>query len=91
MRISSRSVTLSWTLPEENQRNGLIVGYMVVCTGEDSTMSFTLETFNFTATVEDLSPYVLYMCSITASTSAGAGPAADLNFTTATEGKQLVV
>lgn len=81
--IGARNVTLSWTIPEESGRNGIITGYSVICADGGG---ITLAASNLMATVGGLNPYSLYMCSVTASTSAGAGPAATLNFTTASEG-----
>lgn len=85
--IGARNVTLSWTNPEENERNGVITGYMVSCADGDSTTSNARTTSSLTATVGELTPYLLYTCRVTASTSAGVSPAATLNFTTATAGK----
>ena len=85
--INARNATLSWTLPEESERNGMITTYMVACTDGDSVMTNTLTTSNFTATIEGLSPFSFYMCNVTASTRVGSGPAASLNFTTDADSK----
>ena len=83
--VYSRNITLSWTLPEENGRNGIITSYMVTCTDEDG-VSTSLTTSGVTATVGGLSPYSPYVCSVSASTSAGAGPPVTASLTTATDG-----
>ncbi len=84
---TSRNVTLSWASPQESERNGMIVGYMVACVNRDGSAISTLTTTSFSITVGGLSPYSFYMCSVTASTSIGNSPEATLNFTTATDCK----
>lgn len=84
--ISPRNATLSWTPPEEGQRNGIIIGYTVACV-DDSSFRYMLTTTDLTAMVTGLNPSSHYMCNVSASTGAGSSPAASLNFTTATAGK----
>lgn len=64
----------------------MITGYTVTCT--DGTNSNTVTTSDVTATLVALTPNSLYTCSVTASTSAGNGPASSLNITTATDSKR---
>jgi len=52
----------------------------------NTVMTRTLTTTDVTATVTNLNPLSPYTCDVTASTSVGTGPAASLNFTTATAG-----
>ena len=84
---TSRNVTLSWEAPQESERNGMIVGYTVTCVNRDGSVISTVTTTNLSITVGGLRSYSFYMCSVTASTSAGDSPEATLNFTTATDGK----
>ena len=84
--IDSRSVTLSWTLPPERGRNGMILSYTAICHDINGNFFGPLTTVNNTATFEDLSPFTSHHCSVHASTSVGSGPAATLNFTTDSDG-----
>ena len=84
--IGSRSVTLSWTLPPESGRNGMISSYTAMCSDSNGNIFGPLTTINNTATFEDLSPFTHHHCSVYASTSIGSGPAATLNFTTNSDG-----
>ena len=86
--ISTRNVTLSWDLPEESKRNGVITAYMVSCSDEDDMLVTTFTTSALTATVKGLGIYSFYTCNVAASTSIGYGPEATLNFTTASDGKE---
>ena len=74
-------VNFFWDPPSPVQRNGIITGYNIVCipteggqpvsiTVTDVGMSGTLS-----ATVGMFTPATQYSCAITASTSAGPGPA----------------
>ncbi len=65
----------------------MIIGYMVTCTDGSGNLVHTLSTSNFMETIGSLNPYSFYTCSVTASTSAGEGPAVALNFTTAIDGE----
>ena len=75
-------VIFFWEPPPLDQRNGIIIGYDIVCTSSgsgqpvesfvvtDDGMSGTLN-----ATFGMFIPATQYNCAITASTSAGPGPA----------------
>lgn len=86
--ISTRNVTLSWELPEESKRNGVITAYMVSCSDEEDMLVTTFTTSTLTATVEGIDIYSFYTCNVAASTSGGYGPEATLNFTTTSDGKE---
>ena len=71
---SSRMFTLSWDPPNFEDRNGIIIGYVIniinVRTNEASEY-----TSNTTAlTLSSLSPYTIYYCTVAARTSVGTGP-----------------
>ena len=87
--IGGRNVTLSWTLPEANERNGIIIGYSADCTDRDGTLINNIMTSYLNTTIGDLSPYSFYTCSVAAFTSVGSGPAGTLNLTTDVEGKRI--
>ena len=80
-----RALQLSWDPPEEDKRNGEITGYQVECNG---TMSPTVSGSITSITVENLTPFTSYDCSVSASNVAGNGPKAYITGTTAEEGKQ---
>ena len=72
--VSSRMSTLSWNPPNYEDRNGIIIGYVINVT--NTRRSETLQyTSNTTAlTLSTLSPYTTYYCIVAARTSVGAGP-----------------
>ena len=86
-RINSRNVTLSWNLPNDDGRNGMILSYTATCSNSESVLINTFTTVGLSTTVDGLSPYSFYSCSVFATTGGGDGPAATLNFTTASDGK----
>ena len=72
-------VNFFWEPPPLDQRNGIITGYNIVCTPSGQPVNFVV-TDNVTsgtlnATVGIFTPATQYSCTITASTSAGPGPA----------------
>ena len=85
--IGSRNVVLSWTLPNEDGRNGMIASYTATCNDSDGVLVNTSTTVGLTTMFEGLCPYSFYSCSVVATTSGGDGPPAILNFTTASDSK----
>ena len=79
---SSTELTLSWSLPPEEGRNGLITGYSINitnnATGEVEIHSITVTRLS----VPSLSPYTTYICSVAAQTSVGLGPYVSIAVTT---------
>lgn len=84
--ISARNVTLSWDLPVESGRNGIIVSYSIACSDAESNPIISDEVTETTFTVEGLQPYSQYNCAVTASTDVGEGPPATLTFNTTEDG-----
>ena len=80
--IGARSAILSWELPIESGRNGNITSYSVACSDADINLIVNDEVSDTSFTVEGLQPYSQYNCTVTASTSAGEGPPAQLTFNT---------
>ena len=85
--VESRSVIMSWDLPNEDGRNGIIISYTIGCNDSNGVLVNTTTTTSLTTTFEALRPYSFYICSVFATTSGGNGPAAMLNFTTDSDGK----
>ena len=82
----SRSVTLSWQLPEKNGRNGFIIAYVVTCSTESDDLEIINTTIAANITVEQLNPHSTYSCTVAAVNSIGKGPEANVTFTTNSEG-----
>ena len=71
---TSTSLTLSWApLPPEN-RNGIITGYSINVTHNNTGNSMHLSSTEEFIIVESLSPYTVYLCSVAAQTAVGLGP-----------------
>ena len=78
---TSTSAVISWSPPLEP--NGVIIQYRLQCgLNVDRNVSGSQTTI----TLSGLLPYTNYSCNITAHTSAGRGPAATVNITTAQDG-----
>ena len=86
MSISARSAILSWELPIESGRNGIITSYSIACRDADINLIVNDDVIDTSFAVEGLQPYSQYNCTVTASTSAGEGPPAQLNFNTMEDG-----
>lgn len=65
----------------------MILSYTATCSDSDDVVVSTLTTVDLSAVLDGLSPYSFYSCSILATTNGGSGPAATLNFTTASDSK----
>ena len=88
--VSPRMSTLSWDPPNYEDRNGIIIGYVINVT--NTRRSETLQyTSNTTAlTLSTFSPYTIYYCIVAARTSAGTGPfSAVITLLTPQDGKKL--
>ena len=87
--MSSRMSTLSWDPPNYEDRNGVIIGYVINVT--NTRRSETLQyTSNTTAlTLSTLSPYTTYHYIVAAQTSVGTGPfSAVITLLTPQDGKK---
>ena len=71
---SSRMSTLSWDPPNFEDRNGVIIGYVINVTNtqRNETLQYTSNATALTLTT--LSPYTTYYCIVAARTSVGIGP-----------------
>ena len=84
-------VIFFWELPPPDQRNGIIIGYNIVCTPSGSgqpvnvTVTDDIMRDTLNATVGMFTAATQYNCAITASTSAGPGPAETRNVITRKE------
>ena len=71
---SSTSITLSWSPPLPEYRNGLIISYYVNITLLETGTSVYYTTTHTTFTIFGLIPYTSYSCIVAAETSIGRGP-----------------
>ena len=83
----SRALQLSWDPPEEDKWNGEITGYQVEWSSAASSNVETVLGGTTSITIENLTPFTSYECSLSASNVAGNGPKAYITGTTAEEGK----
>ena len=72
--FSSNFVNLSWSSPRPEHRNGIITGYVINVTLEDTGASYQLTSQTTQLTVESLVPNGLYAFAVAAQTSVGTGP-----------------
>ena len=87
--VSSRMSTLSWDPPNYEDRNGVIIGYVINVTNtrRSETLQYTSNTT--TLTLSTLSPYTTYYCIVAARTSVGTGPfSAVITLRTLQDGKK---
>ena len=88
--ISSRSAEISWNPPLQEERNGIIISYIVTISeqGTDTQLQLTFTTT--IVTLNMLNPFTTYSVAVSASTAVGVGPpTAQLSFITAEDGKIL--
>ena len=69
-----RSITLSWQYPPEEDRNGVITGFIVQLTEYTTSNVTAVETANTTITISGVKPYTLYYAEVAAFTMEGMGP-----------------
>ena len=86
----SRALQLSWDPPEEDKQNGEITGYQVEWSIATSSNVEIVSGGITSFTVENLTPFTTYNCSVSSSNVAGNGPKAYMTGTTAEEGKQSI-
>ncbi len=91
MATGTTTANVSWTPPDSNLQNGVIVYYIVMLTDvmfgmPDRVYNVTLTSFNFSG----LEEYATYECEVAAGTVGGLGPFSDPEiFTTFEDGKNL--
>ena len=61
-------------VPPLERQNGIITGYSVNVTNNDTGVSMLLSSTENSITVAQLSPYTTYLCSVAAQTVVGLGP-----------------
>ena len=90
--VGVTEIAISWSPPEVTLRNGMIIGYTLSCSPNDSavvTLMITTFTEAGSHTVDGFLASTDYNCSIVATNRVGTGPPARISFTTQTEGESL--
>ena len=72
--ISSSAVNLSWQPPLPEQRNGIIIRYVVNVTAVETGEGFELVSVLDNLTVDSLHPHWTYIFMVSGETSVGVGP-----------------
>ena len=85
----STSVSSTWTLPAQEERNGQIIYFIIVLKDiQFNTSDLTANTTNFEYIFNGLHEYTQYTLEIAAATSAGLGPfSSPVTFVTNENGK----
>ena len=85
---SANSISLTWAPPQLEEQNGVITRYTVNVTNVNTGESVLLYTTETSITVQQLTPFTAYLCSVAAETSVGLGPyTLALTVTTNEDGK----
>ena len=74
------NVSLSWQQPLPEDRNGIILGFVVRLSNVSGSDTRELTTAYTNITVAPLTPYTLYECVVAAYTSVGTGPSSSIIF-----------
>ena len=65
---------MEWLPPAPRETNGIITGYNIRVTGQDSDDMIELQTNETNIQVENLHPFYSYVFTVAALTEAGLGP-----------------
>ena len=71
---TSESITLSWSPPDVQSQNGIIIGYLINVTAIGTGEAFQVSSATTNLVIQSLRPFTMYICVIAAETSAGTGP-----------------
>ena len=63
-----------WVAPSAEDSNGIVIGYTVRVTGQDSNELIELQTNMTSIQVDNLHPFYSYVFTVAARTEAGVGP-----------------
>ena len=84
--IGARNISFTWQPPEPHLQNGKIIFHTIACSPIPLS-PFPLVTETKTVMFGGFSPFTTYSCSVRATNSAGTGPPAYVNITTADDCK----
>ena len=88
VNVQAQQVTVSWSPP--TNPNGVITGYMLNYSNSTENLSRPLGAIQQMAVIDNLNEFTLYRFELRAETSAGFGPPAVVNQTTAEAGIMLL-
>ena len=71
---TSESITLSWSPPDMQSQNGIIMGYLINVTEIETGETFQVSSATTNLVIQSLRPFTTYVCVIAAETSGGTGP-----------------
>ena len=71
---SPSTVILEWDPPLQEDRNGVITGYLVNITEVESGKEFQFSSSTNSLSIDSLTPFTTYTCVIAATTIVGHGP-----------------
>ena len=72
--LSARSVEASWQAPPPEDRNGVIIAYIINVTSLRTGLTRQMNSTTTSVTATNLAPFTTYICIIAASTAVGLGP-----------------
>jgi hypothetical protein len=89
--IDSTSMTLSWGLPQNDSRDGVITNYVVDCSSQ-LHQSFALDVMQSPSEersleIQELLPYTTYICCVLVETDMGRSPPSCMQQITLEEGE----
>ena len=85
---SSHVLNISWAPLNPSQRNGVIINYLINCSLQGSIIYSTrTNSPSLQLTITGLEPFTNYICSVSAATVAGDGPAAIIHIMTNEDSK----
>ena len=71
---SATNVYITWNRPAADDRNGIIINYIVNVTGVETGEQMQLFSVSESVNITGLTPYTTYLCIVAASTAIGPGP-----------------
>ena len=86
--LGARKLNLAWNPPSPPERNGVISGYMAICTAS-GLASLSSGTSQLRLIVSPLVPYTAYNCCVLARNAAGTGPNICQSFKTKEAGESV--
>lgn len=89
--LDSNTVECSWLPPLVEEVNGVVTGFIIRVTGQDSDEMIELQTNGTNLQIESLHPFYSYVFTVAAVTEAGTGPFSPVvHFQMPTAGNELV-
>ena len=87
---SSRSVSISWSPPQRDQRNGIVLYYLVTLTSTTGSITRNVSSVQQTVSISGLSPYTDYNCTVQAETIGVGPPSPVVQISTPEDGRNAI-